>query len=61
MRRSMRKIKSAQTDTKKSTKPKLGRTVLRPLGLAELEHVPGGEVETDGVWTNSLEGDGSSY
>ena len=59
----MRKSKSARTDARKITKPKLGRTMLRPLGLAELEHVPGAgaEVETDGIWPACLEGDGSSY
>jgi hypothetical protein len=59
----MRKSKSARTDAKKITKPKLGRTMLRPLSLAELAHVPGasGEVETDGVWSISVEGDGIQY
>jgi hypothetical protein len=33
----MRKSKSARTDAKKITKPKLGRTMLRPLGLTELK------------------------
>ena len=57
----MRKSKSARTDARKITKPKLGPTMLRPLGLAELEHVPGaGEVEDDGAWSN-LEGDGVQY
>ena len=58
----MRKSKLARTDAKKITKPKLGRTMVRPLGLAELAHVPGaGEVETDGVWGANLEGDGVPY
>ena len=61
----MRKSKSARTDARKITKPKLGRTMLRPLGLAELEHIPGAgaEVETDGIWTlqGDLQGDGSPY
>ena len=53
-------------DVKKITKPKLGRTLVRPIGLAELEHIPGaGEVETDGIWTHSMQGDmqgdGSPY
>ena len=62
----MRKIHMARTDAGKLTRRKLGRTLLRPLGLAELEHVAGGdpptglgEVETDGVWT--VKGDGSPY
>jgi hypothetical protein len=59
---SMRKSKTVRINAKKIIRPKLGRTMLRPLGLAELEHVPGAaDVETDGVWTNHLEGDGSSY
>ena len=59
----MRKNKRAQTDAKKITRPKLGRTMVRPLGLTELEHVPGAgsEVESDGIWPACLEGDGSSY
>ena len=58
----MRKNKMVRTDAKKITKPKLGPTMLRPLGLAELAHVPGaGEVETDGVWSTCLEGDGIQY
>ena len=58
----MRKTKMTRTDAKKITRPKLGRTMLRPLGLAELTHVPGaGVVETDGSWSTCLEGDGSSY
>jgi hypothetical protein len=57
----MRKSKMTRTEAKKITRPKLGRTMLRPLGLAELEHVPGaGEVEDDGAWSN-LEGDGVQY
>ena len=59
----MRKSKTAGTDTKKIAKPKLGRTMLRPLGLTELEHVPGAsaEVESDGIWPANLQGDGSEY
>jgi hypothetical protein len=59
----MRKSKSAPVDAKKTIKPKLGRTMLRPLGLAELEHVPGAgaEVESDGIWPAYLQGDGSDY
>jgi hypothetical protein len=59
----MRKDKSARTDAMKITRPKLGRTMLRPLGLAELEHVPGAgaEVESDGTWSTFLEGDGTQY
>ena len=58
----MRKSKMTRIDAKKTTRPKLGRTMLRPLGLAELAHVPGaGEVETDGAWSTCLEGDGVQY
>ena len=59
----MRKSKMTRTEAKKITRPKLGRTMLRPLGLAELEHVPGAgaEVETDGIWPAYLQGDGSDY
>ena len=59
----MRKSKSARMDAKKITRPKLGRTMLRPLGLVELAHVPGasGEPETDGIWSTSVEGDGIQY
>ena len=59
----MRKSKSARTDARKITRPKLGRMMVRPLGLTELEHVPGAgaEVETDGIWPYSLEGDGVQY
>ena len=59
----MRKSKTAGTDAKKTIHPKLGRTMLRPLGLTELEHVPGAsaEVETDGIWPAYLQGDGSDY
>ena len=58
----MRKSKMTRTEAKKITRPKLGRTMLRPLGLAELEHIPGAaEVETDGVWSTCLQGDGIPY
>jgi hypothetical protein len=54
----MRKIKTVRTDAgtgaKKITRPKLGRTLLRPLGLDELHDVAGGdpfsEVDPDGSW-----------
>jgi hypothetical protein len=58
----MRKSKIARTDATKITRPKLGRTMLRPLGLSELKHVPGAaEVETDGAWSTCMEGDGVTY
>ena len=57
----MRKIKTARQNAEKF-RPKLGRALLRPLGLAELEHVAGAaEVETDGIWPANLEGDGVPY
>jgi hypothetical protein len=54
----MRKIKTvrtdAKTDTKKIARPKLGRALLRPLGLDELHDVAGGdpipEIDPDGGW-----------
>lgn len=50
----MRKTKPAREQAKKVTRHQLGRTVLRPLRLAELEGVTGGDTEpppaiTDGV------------
>ena len=57
----MRKTRTARKAAEKTTSPKLGRTLLRPLGLAELEHVAGAaEVESDGIWAD-LQGDGSPY
>jgi hypothetical protein len=57
----MRKSKMTRTDAKKITRPMLGKSMLRPLGLTELKHVPAAGVETDGSWSTILEGDGSSY
>jgi hypothetical protein len=47
----MRKTKAAREEAKKVTQRKLGRTVLRPLRLAELKSVAGGDTGaiTDGV------------
>ena len=45
VRGSMRKTKAAREEAKKITQRKLGRTVLRPLRLVELESVAGGDTE----------------
>jgi len=60
----MKKTEIARANRTKIPKPRLGRMVFRPLGLAELGHVAGGdpgptEVESDGIWT--LQGDGIPY